>query len=436
VGANNNFDAVYSLGNHCYGAGDEFIFNKLKNAPVTTVLSNVNLAKSPLVSGLMENHKNFVKSQEYEIQDDKNPDLKHKVLFMGLTVPSLGGRLENTEIYDNGTKREIHITENDLQTTFASLQNQVNEFKERNPKGAVILLSHAGLPVAKMLGQNVQGINVILNGHDHRKDDQYDNNTLIASLGQDNEMLKAVNIKFGDNGELESVKVNTLEVGKERDKATQAELEKVLGDDVRALIKLNGEELKYDDFIRYSNSHLMNYLTTAVFEEAKKDHPALDILGIPSNNVRKGLEDGSNNIDLMQVFDGASGAGAVLGKASLTGKELGFIINKNIENNLKSPTRSALVQWSDIQIDRTSAQNGQWDDIIKMRNKETGEFEPLNQNARYEVILPARFLKDFPEITAGFEPLDKTFNEYLMQSLKSDDFEINVTDKIREQRVK
>lgn len=37
----------------------------------------------------MKDYKNIVKSQVYEVQDDKNPNLKHDVMFVGVTIPSL-----------------------------------------------------------------------------------------------------------------------------------------------------------------------------------------------------------------------------------------------------------------------------------------------------------------------------------------------------------
>ena len=442
----NNFDTVYSLGNHCYDGGDEFVFNKLKDEPVKTLVTNVDLEKSPLVTGLMKDHKNIVKSQVYEVQDDKNPNLKHDVMFVGVTIPSLKGKLTKTELYDNCNKKDTQLTENDLQGTFAVLNKEVEAFKEKHPKGAVVLLSHMGAPISKMIQKNVPNINVILNGHDHTRDNAEQGGTIINSLGKDNEIVKSVNFRFNDDGDLEDVGYNMyITENSAPDKEVKTFLDKNFEEDVKPLVKMHGaSELEYSDKIRYANTELTNFLTSTVAEEARKEIPDLDSVALQSSYVRGGIKEGSTNLNLLKIFDGIDVESQNLNVGNVKGNQLVDIISKNVKSNLEAPTRNTLIQWSDFQVNRTMIEQiskgeskNSYADAVKCRNQQTGKFENIDLNKDYKIILSNKILskKDFKEVKDNFKSINKNYDDFFRANIKGKNYEVNVDNKVKEQRV-
>ena len=442
----NNFDTVYSLGNHCYDGGDEFVFNKLKDEPVKTLVTNVDLEKSPLVTGLMKDYKNIVKSQVYEVQDDKNPNLKHDVMFVGVTIPSLKGKLTKTELYDNCNKKDTQLTENDLQGTFAVLNKEVEAFKEKHPKGAVVLLSHMGAPISKMIQKNVPNINVILNGHDHTRDNAEQGGTIINSLGKDNEIVKSVNFRFNDDGDLEDVGYNMyITENSAPDKEVKTFLDKNFEEDVKPLVKMHGaSELEYSDKIRYANTELTNFLTSTVAEEARKEIPDLDSVALQSSYVRGGIKEGSTNLNLLKIFDGIDVESQNLNVGNVKGNQLVDIISKNVKSNLEAPTRNTLIQWSDFQVNRTMIEQIEagksdktYQDAVKCRNQQTGKFENIDLNKDYKIILSNKILskKDFKEVKDNFKSINKNYDDFFRANIKGKNYEVNVDNKVKEQRV-
>ena len=59
---NSKFDTVFTPGNHDLEAGDKWLYRKLTNSHMTTVMTNVNLAKSPLAKKIMKENPNIVES--------------------------------------------------------------------------------------------------------------------------------------------------------------------------------------------------------------------------------------------------------------------------------------------------------------------------------------------------------------------------------------
>ncbi|UKI41238.1 MAG: hypothetical protein L6V95_14455 [Candidatus Melainabacteria bacterium] len=130
-----NFETVFTMGNHDLDGGDKFILNTLTSQPLTTIATNVNMTKSPIVENLVKQGKNIVQSKVIEIDDDKDQNLKHHSLFLGVTIPAMDfynpGLLKEMEFYNNSSKKDAQLTEEDLQETFKSVWQQVADFKKR-----------------------------------------------------------------------------------------------------------------------------------------------------------------------------------------------------------------------------------------------------------------------------------------------------------------
>ena len=463
TGQESNFETVFALGNHDLDAGDKFIYKVMDSKKMKTLVTNVDVDNSPKLKKLMEKNSNIVTKQIFEIPDDKNPELMHKVLFIGATIPSMKfynpGLLEDLKFFDDCNKKDANLKREDLQKTIAAIRKEVDTFKAENPKGAVVLLSHMGNTISKMVRDDVEGIDVILNGHDHKNLITVKNSTNIDSLGKDNEIIQALNLKFDDDGYLEKdintyYTKNTSKVDLEKN-PLQVFSRKILSEDLKPLVSLtdisgNKVELPYSEDIRYKNSYLANWLTSAVkrpLRELCNDDEV--IVGVQSSIIRGGLKDGSNNLDIMKVFDGVSEDLSNIRIGEITGEELVGLIVENIEGNLKAPKRSTIIQWSDIQVNRTligdilaNKSKKSFADAVKVRNEFTNEFEPINLEKGYKIAIGEKFLvKDdikWPgRIRDRFISLDKTYDQLLRSYIASDsiNYQLKVTRKTKEDRI-
>lgn len=464
AGKKSNFDTVFTMGNHDLDAGDKFIYRVMSKSDMKTLVTNVDMENSPGIRKLMETTDKVVKSHIYSIPDDKNPELIHKVLFLGVTIPSMQfynpGLLKQMRFLDDCNKKDANLTENDLQKTFNAVKEEVEKFKAENPKGAVVLMSHTGAPISKMIRKNVPDIDVVLNGHDHKNLTSMKEHTNIDSLGKDNEIIKSLNLRFDDNGDLEK-DVNTF-VSRTTSKDNlyknplQILLYKHLVEDLKPIVSLtdiSGNEavLEYNEKdVRCKNTYLANWLTSAVKRSVRRicDDPEV-IVGIQSSIIRGGLKNGSNNLDIMKVFDGVSEDLSNVQIGTVKGEELVGLIVENIKGNLKDPKRNTIIQWSDIQVNRTliakilsGKVNKPLSTAVKVRNDATNEFENIDMQKEYKIAIGEKFLvkKDIEwpvKIRKRFVSLGKTYDELLRSYLADDDinYQLKVTQKTKEQRI-
>ncbi|MBQ8887357.1 MAG: hypothetical protein IJY61_06625 [Candidatus Gastranaerophilales bacterium] len=462
LGKDANYDTLFEMGNHDLDGGDKFMYKVIKSTPMKVLSTNIDYEKSPIIKSLSEEENPKVaKSFVYEIPDDKDPSRIHKVMFVGATIPTMDfynpGLLTDMSFYDNGNKKDSGLKEENIQGTISAIKAEVDKFKEENPQGAVVLLSHMGNRLSKIIRDNVPQINVILNGHDHKSFTSLKGKTNINSLGQDNEMLKSLNLHFNDDGDLETIDMNTFftdltltdEISKH---PFQTFIKENFASDMAPIVSLrdlSGSvfELDYGNEIRYSNSYLANYLTSAVKRSVREIEPDVFSVAIQSSIIRGGIKQGASNLDLMKVFDGVSENLSNLQIGNVTGEELVGLITENIQANLKAPTRNTIIHWSDVQIDRTlmeKIQNGKskksYKDAVKVRNQKTKTFEPIDLKKDYRIVLPEKYLVkndiEWPSrIRHKFDSLNHTYDELFRQYLYNLDYSLTITPKTKEQRI-
>jgi len=461
IAGEENFETAYTFGNHCFDGGDKYILDAVRTIPMSTIVSNVNLDKSPeFVKSLKENE-NLYTSKVFEVQDNKNPNLVNKILFLGTTIPSIQfynqGLIEGLDFINDSSKKDVKIAKNDLKETYDVLNKEVEKFKKENPNGTVVLMSHMGQRLSKFICDEVPNIDVILNAHDHKNDTCYYNGTMIVSLGKDNEMLKSISLHYDDNGKLDEINTCMFNTDfNDNEKMEEFPLYKysqsMFAKDVAPVISLSDpeneiSELEYSDKIRYANSHLANYITSSIKRTLKLKGVDVDIVGVQSSNIRGGLKNNSNNLDVMKIFDGVSEKISYLNKGAVTGKELSDLVAENVKANLEAPTRSTLIQWSDIQVNKTllaDVLSGKSDktalDCVKIRDKITREFVPIDKDKEYNVVFGDKILmkRNLPAIGAvadRFEPLGVTYDEIFREHLDMIDYDVRITDKVREERI-
>ncbi len=469
AGSENEFDTVYTAGNHCFDGGDKWLFDKLNKTPMTSIMTNINLSKSPLAKDFMTKNHNITTQKIYEIQDDKNPNLRNKILVLGITIPTMDyyspNILVGSEFWDNTNKNDVLLEEEDLQNTFKVVDESVSKFKKENPNGAVVVMSHTGNKISSLLAEKVPDIDLILNGHDHKEFEILKGKTLILSHGQNSKFLRTSQLQFDDNGKLSGIRARKFDITKyepiaRKDAKIQEFVNENLKEDLVPLVYFKNENLKnselvLDDSIRYANNVVANYTTTAIKDVLKESgYPEVDAVGIPASTFRNGLKSHErrstlNNIDLLKMFDGVSEYLSALRIGKITGQELSDLIIENVLNNLISRTRNPLIQWSDIQVDRSlfkKIKNNQSDltyqDAIKIRNNETGKFEPIELGKEYSILISDKYLakgspniKTPSKIREKFVKIPETYDSLFRKHLKSVNYEIKITDKLKEERI-
>lgn len=462
-GKSDNFDTVFAMGNHDLDGGDKFMYKVMRNTKMKTLITNVDEKNSIGLKELKDNS-NVVKSFVYKIPDDKNPNLDHNVLFVGVTIPSMKfynpGLLKKMEFLDDCNLKDSDLTPEKLIQTIEAVKKEVDKFKKENPKGAVVLLSHTGNNISKMIVDKVPQVNIVLNGHDHKNSTMLTGKTNINSLGKDNEIFKALNLYFDDDGNLSNINMNTFfSRTTVKDNLDKNPVQKLLNqsfvEDMEPMVTLHDIsgrpiELDYGEITRYQNSYLANFLTSAVNRSVRRicDDPDI-ILGIQSSIIRGGLKNKSNNLDIMKIFDGVSEDLSDVHVGKVKGDELVGLIVENVLGNLKAPKRNTIIQWSDIQVNRTligeiitGKSNKKMDAAIKVRNEKTNEFEPIDLDKDYKIAIGRKYLvKDdivwAKRIRDRFVSLDKTYDQLLRSYLSSDDvnYQIKITEKVKEQRI-
>lgn len=489
-----------ALGNHDFDGTDKLLWDKIKNSNFTTVVTNIDLEKSPKVKELMEENDNIVTKEIISIPDDKNDErvkngeeeLFHKILVLGVTIPSIpfyNPTLHpDTHFLGETDKKDVKLSQKDLQPTLDVVTKNVNEFKKENPKGAVIVMSHTGNQISNMLRDAAPEINFIFNGHDHENLVRHIGKTSVQSLGQNNADIKMFKLFFDDfskdengnitGGELKVIDKSSLQSVKydrdtrlsetEMQEWTNANLAKDDDAENYPAMFYNCPDPKYADYktliynehrVRSLNSPLANFLTTAIAGEVRR----LDDLygdniasvAVQSSVIRSGIHEKMSNMDVIRIFNGLGESLSTLEVGEVTGDELAGIIEENIYSNLDSD-RNTMLQWSDIQIDkdmlkgiREGSSGNKPIDAIKIRDlkndkaNKPSKWLPIEADKKYRIVLPSKYLmknslKYVPIIKDRFHVVEdenyRTMSQ-LLNSANEHNGAMTFTPKVAEERV-
>ncbi|MDD3237131.1 MAG: metallophosphoesterase [Candidatus Gastranaerophilales bacterium] len=456
---------LYTPGNHCLDGGSKVLLENTKNIDMDTIISNSHIENAPDIKNLDKSSKNKIsESKILEIPDDKDPKKIHKVLALGI-IPINIDYLVKEDISGLGlfgTKniKDADLKEKDARETCVALKEIVDKFKEKNPDGAVMLMSHAGEPVSKTIARNVQNIDLILNAHDHQDKLSYVKNddgkiTRIVSLSQNAQKIEGVNIHFDDDNNITVSSKPHYTDFKNIDPKNpiQALYNYLFKKDLSPIFSikdpLGRSELSIDN-VRYENNDLANFCTDAVYSEIKKEHPEVTVFGVGSTAFRKNLPTSTNrpiiNMDNIDLMKGIAGELANVMVGSISGQILASYIYENVIDNLSSPSRNALNQFSGIVINKAAIQDLSQNNIninsknpkcayqyIQIRN-EFGEFEPIDPEKNYNVALPKKLFvkstnKPFHDSIKNFEntniPVDAYFRQFAENCAKEIDLNLD-----------
>ncbi len=432
-----NFEALFVVGNHDLDGGDRMLFSFLTKAKnLTTVVTNA-CKFSPLFCELeadrakeirkfeklskkekedklkeadkkeLENLKKLLgedgkqggiieESHIISLPDNKKPDLINKILFLGVTIPGLDfycpGKVKETAFYNKTDKKDAKIKESDLIETYEKLNRVIEKFRKDNPNGVVLIGSHTGRPVSKMIVKNVNGITAVINGHDHKfeevtvnkKEGNITRSIPIFSFGDDNKFSRSLKFHFNDNGEFDNFDTKTYPTVGDKDVKTDNPFLKLKEDlfkedlKPRYTIKLPEEAERKDENknlkqltdkkIRVENNLQANSVTDWILAEInkyeeKEGRPKSRIFGVPSSAFRqkldlsRGSDVNTPKVSHMQFRNILIGQTLDLSEIrtdKIDGGLIGEIIIENMVDHSKDQTRNTLVQWSGMRVNKTA----------------------------------------------------------------------------------
>ena len=354
---------LFTPGNHEFDGGVPLLSKILEQLDAQTIVSNLDTENSPAFENNIKNGK-VVTEKIIEVEDDKNPNLKHKALFLGITPVNLVSyqkNLEGIKLASNIDKSQKKVTPEDYKETFELIKEKIKQYKKENPNGLVILMSHTGVGFADNLAEE-SNIDLVLDGHEHKEDVRFVNGTPIIPLSQN--FQKLVNAKLGidDNGRLKSVEIKTYSPLKNRKKGPLYRFYHTLfKEDVKRVYSIRTENHNIQKLdtqnIRTGNNYLANFVTDAVHYEIRKKDPSVDFFALNSSAMRRSLNVSHkptiSSFDILNVLSGIKEEDGQIMTTQVSGQELAYLILDNIVFNNEEPSKNPLIHYSGLSIDKT-----------------------------------------------------------------------------------
>lgn len=363
-----NLTAIFGVGNHDCDAGAVELNKSVNEMNAKVISTNMDLKNSPAVKDAVS-AKKLVNSHIEEIVDDKNPKLKHKVLFVAVSpinMPYYCPELRGVKFIDSYKKSQHDIKHEDLEPTMNLMDMEINKFKKNNPKGAVVLIGHTGAGFCEELAQKNGNIDLVLDGHEHL-DMEYDiNNARVIKLSKDFKKIQNVKMRFDDNGNLikDGVKYKAYYPKRKEPRGEmhtyfkevfEKDLEKTSL--IEAQQGFGIEELTIDG-VRVGNNHLANFVCDAILNQIQKTLPNVEIFALNSSSIRTSIPTqnlrAANNLDFMSTLNGIKSSDAGICTLNASGGDILDIILDNYLLNDEAPQINTILDFSGLKINKTN----------------------------------------------------------------------------------
>lgn len=350
--------SIFTIGNHELDAGFEEFSKCARKLNSQIVSTNVDLESSDV----LKHH--ALRSKTIEIQDDKDPSLVHKVLFLGVSPGNMSyynKKLEGIKFSDDVYKPQSKITPDEVKNSINAVKKEIEEFKKENPKGAVVLLDHFGGTFQDELLRQKLPVNVILSAHEHLDYDELKGSTLIVKLFQNFKKFENVKINFDDNGDLSGIKTHAYyPKGLSGTNEMQDFYERVFKKDIEQSYSIPARDGICDlelKGVRYKNSYLANYITDVILNRIQKRIPETDFFALNASAIRgplKTKEGGEvNNINILLTLNGIRNEDANIMLSRVTGREILYMIVENVMSNAQSREKNPLNHYSGLSYNKT-----------------------------------------------------------------------------------
>ncbi|MGD9581078.1 MAG: metallophosphoesterase [Vampirovibrionia bacterium] len=460
-----NSHVLFNLGNHDLDGGAYKLFKYLKASGATTLLSNTKIETSTLFKELNiseeTKNKKFVPEYIVNVQDDKDPNINNKVLFLGITTPAMKNYIpegiDNIDIADKNSDSTTNCPE-----TIKAVNDKIKKFKAKYPEGSVVLLTHTGGKVAQHIVSNIDiAPDLIINGHDHKDTETTftvnNKKVKMVSLYENCEKVDSIKLHFDDNGKLKDISTNKFyhtDIKEDQpDNVTSKKTNKILKKDIVPHTFIKSDVPLSIEGVRNSNNHLANFITDNILEAINKTNGGedTDLFCIPSTAFRKSLTPNEwvSNTDILNLLNGNVENISRVYTGQATGEDVVSMVLENMILHKGDEFKHTILQWSGLKINKkilveignalnlekqqefTGEKRTEYisqaiaNNAIEIKDKD-GKYKPINLNKTYKLALPNYFFIKNRVPTASnlglcpdttFKPLNKTMIELLKDNI-------------------
>ena len=354
---------LFTPGNHEFDGGVPLLAEIFQKLNAQTIISNLDIENSPAFKDSIKDGK-LVSQKVLEVEDDKEPSLKHKVLFLGITPVNLVSYQQNLNgvtLTNNVEKAQNKVQPEDYKETLEECKKRITEFKKENPKGLVVLMSHTGVNFADNLARE-SSVDLVLDGHEHKEDIRIVNGTQIVPLSQNFQRMVNAKFKLDDDGNLDSLNIKTYSpLGNRKKGALFRYYHTLFKQDIKKIYSIRTSNAKAKNLdtqnIRTENNFLANFVTDAIHYEIRRKDPSVDFFALNSSAIRRPLKISMNptnsSFDVFNVLSGIKDEDGQIMTTSVNGRELAYLIMDNVVFNKEAPNKNPLIHYSGLIIDKT-----------------------------------------------------------------------------------
>lgn len=438
-GIASNTMTLFTPGNHEFDGGVKLLDDVLANLDAEVLFSNLDISSSDGFQKSISGNK-IINEKIVAVEDDKNPELKHKFLFLGISpvnMPAYQKKLDGVSLIDAIPKPQRYVTKEDYEKTLEYCKGRISEFKKQNPKGHVILMSHTGVKFADTLARE-SSVDLVFDGHEHKDAIRVVNGTPIVPLSQNFKKIVNAKMKVDDEGNLADIGLKSFSPLENKTKGPLLKLyRKLFAKDTKNKYSIrtdeeNVQQLDIKD-VRQGNSFLANFITDTILEELKKKDGSIDFFALNSSSIRHPLnvskKPKNSFLDVMSVLSGIKEEEAKILTTELSGHDILYMILDNFLFNKDMPQQNPLIHYSGLIIDRTSMlekyeQNTDINELAKyVIITQTGK--PIDPEQRYKIANVEKYFnksqnsrikefKDYSEYT-GYT-LQELFKKHFQES--------------------
>lgn len=368
--------AVYFVpGNHEFDAGDKAFAQVADKINAKILMTNLDFNNSRALKEGIRSGK-IVQEDILEIEDDKNPNKRHKVLFLGINpvnMPAYKKGMKDINFINQVPKTQATVDFEDYRETFEETQRLIEDFKKKNPKGLVVVSVHTGVGFAQKLAEELgpSNVNVIFNAHEHKINDERVNGVDIVNLSQNFKKYSNVKIHLDDDGNIEYISKPKV-YGPLSNRNSDGNsfftnyFKNLFREDFRPEFKIRSDDSNVrvldNKNVRFQNSFLANFITDTILSAIQETNPEVQIFAINASSMRGTLNTvsvgGANNLQVIETLGGITHIDASLYKNRVLGSTLMYLIADGLLFNEKSPERNPLMQYSGLIIDRKAILEG------------------------------------------------------------------------------
>lgn len=359
-----SLSAIFVMGNHDLDGGVDLFQETVRDIDADVVITNLDENNSPKMKDAISEGK-IVKEHIKAIPDDKDPNMEHYILNLAISPVNLeyfALNHDGLELIEDCRIPQNSVSPAQFEKTKRYAIERINTFREKHPKGKVILTCHTGLNLADEIIKEAD-VTIAFDAHEHKDETRFVNGVPVICLSQNFDKISNANIKIDDFGDIESITMKDLRPNKIN--SSSGELSKfyreLFKDDLKKAYTIQSTNPDVVNLsiegIRTKNNYLANFVTDSIMEGIKEIDPEVDVFALNSSSIRNGFKLGDEpSVTPFEVLNCLNGINHKIGQIvvnEVTGRELIYMILDNFRFNKLNPERNTIIHYSGLKINKT-----------------------------------------------------------------------------------